>query len=233
MFFMQAQDATTVYFLKLWPRIEANKNRFMAAGALVVLVLAALWVFAVQQSQKETKAGEALTHLIVAQTAQAEPYLKVASDFSGTGAGQRAQLEAAALLFSSGKYADAQAQFQKFLDEHPDSEFRSQASLGVAASLDAQGKTDVAMGRYQSMMNGAADPIAAGMAKLALARIDEQQGKYTEAATYYQEVARANPNTSLANDAMWRLMELRNKVPAPVVTPAATTAPTAPFKLTK
>lgn len=228
---MQAQDATTVYLLKLWPRIEANRNRIIAGAVIAVLMLASLWVFATQQAQKEGNAGEAFTRLIIGQTAQPEPYLKLAADYAGTAAGQRAQLEGASLLFSAGKYADAQAQFQKFIDEHPDSEFSSQAALGVAVSLDAQGKTDEAMGRYQSMMNGATDQIAAGMAKLALARIDEQKGKYTEAQTYYQEVARANPNSSLANDAMWHLMELRNKVPA--VAPAPAPAPSAPFKLTK
>ncbi|HXF11377.1 MAG TPA: hypothetical protein VN625_11380, partial [Desulfuromonadaceae bacterium] len=108
-----------------------------------------------------------------------------------------------------------------------------QANLGIAASLDAQGKADLAMGRYQSLMNGSTDPITAAIAKLSLARLDEQKGKYTEAMTYYQEVARANQNSSLGNDAVWHLMQLRNKIPAtPPAAPAAST-PSAPFKLTK
>src|SRR2546423_1716847 len=183
---MQAQDATTVYLLKLWPRIEANKNRFIAGAVIVVVGIAAAWVFVAQAAQKENKAGEALTALEVLQTAQPEAYLKLAADYSGTAAGQRALMQGATMLFSAGKYADAQAQFQKFLDEHPDSEFSSHASLGIAACLDAQGKSDLAVGKYQSLMNGAADVIAAGMAKLGIARIDEEKGKYNEAMTYYQ-----------------------------------------------
>ena len=77
---------------------------------------------------------------------QADLYLKIAADYQGTSAGQRALLQGAAMLFAAGRYADAQTQFQKFLDAYPDSFFAAQAALGVATSLDAQGKTDLAAG---------------------------------------------------------------------------------------
>ena len=64
------------------------------------------------------------------------------------------------------KYADAQTQFQKFLDAHPDSFFAAQAALGVAASLDAQGKTDLAAGAYQRVISIASDPMAASYRKI-------------------------------------------------------------------
>jgi TolA-binding protein len=227
---MQAQDATTIYLLKLWPKIEANRNRIIAGTVILLAALVALWVFAAQQAQKETRAGQALTALTVAATSQPETYLKFAADYSGTGAGQRALLQAATMLFSAGKYADAQTQFQKFLDEHPDSDFSSQAGMGVAVCLEAQGKTDQAVGRYQSLVSGQSDPVTASMAKLALGRINEQKGHLNEAAGYYQDVARSNPNSSLGNDAMWRLMELKNKAPS---TSLPATAPSGSFKLSQ
>src|SRR5271170_2291882 len=135
---MQAQDATTIFLLKLWPRIEANKNRILIVVAIVAAVLAAIWIFYAQRGQNEIAAGEALTQVTVSQTATPEAYLKIASDHPNTTAGQRALLQGAGMLFVSGQYADAQAQFQKFLDEHPDSEFFPQAELGIATSLAAQ-----------------------------------------------------------------------------------------------
>ena len=45
--------------------------------------------------------------------------MKIAVDYAGTSAGQRALLEGATALFTTGKYADAQTGFQKFLDAYP------------------------------------------------------------------------------------------------------------------
>src|SRR5258708_509387 len=104
---MQTQDATTIYLLKLWPKIEANKNRIIAVASAIA------WIFSVQHEQKEVAAGEALTQLIVSQTAQQDAYFKIAADNSGTPAGQRTWLQGAAMLFSENKFAGAQTQFQK------------------------------------------------------------------------------------------------------------------------
>jgi len=226
---MQAQDATTVLLLKLWPRIEANKNRILVVVAVVTAILAAIWIFYAQRGQNEIAAGEALTQVTISQTATPEAYLKIASDYPNTAAGQRALLQGAETLFAAGQYADAQAQFQKFLDEHPDSEFFPQAELGVAASLAAQGKTDEAAGAYQRLMNGSNDATAANAAKFALAGIDEAKGNLTEALSYYEDVERANQNTSLGADAAWHIVQLKNKMPAASAS-AATTPTAVPFQ---
>lgn len=238
---MEAQDAASVFFLKLWPRIEANKNRIIGGVIIVAVAVAVVWIFSLRRAQKEITAGNALTQLIISKTTQPDAYLKVAEDYENTAAGRRALLQGAGLLFDQNNFAGAQTQFQKFLDRYPDSEFFSQASLGVAACLDAQGKTNEAFGAYQRLMNGAADPVAANMAKFGLARIDEANGKWTEAAANYQDVGRANGNNSLGQDAMWHLMQLKNKMPAApatsavpfTMTPAATPVPAAPASTNK
>ncbi|HZF02270.1 MAG TPA: tetratricopeptide repeat protein [Methylomirabilota bacterium] len=227
---MQAQDATTVYLLKLWPKIEANKNRIIAVAAAIAVVIAVAWIFSVQYQQKEVAAGEALTQLIVSQVAQPEAYFKIAAENPGTPAGQRAWLQGAAMLFSENKFAEAQTQFQKFLDEHPDNEFSGHAALGVAASLDAQGKTDLAADAYQRVVRNFSDATAANIAKLALARINEAQGKDNNAMINYQEVAQASSIQSLRQEAMFGAMNLKNKMPA---APASTNAPAAPFHLSQ
>lgn len=201
------------------------------AFGVIVIVIGLVTFFQWKQNQKEIAAGNAFTQALVGnpQAADAgqmvESYLKVAGEYSGTKAAQRAQLQGAAMLFTTGKYADAQSQFQKFLDTHPDSQFAGQAALGVATSLDAQGQTNSALGAYQRVINAFADPLAADTAKFAIARIDEAQGKYSDALIFYQDVAQANRNSSLGSEAGMRALELKSKLPA-----AASTT-NAPFKL--
>ena len=230
---MQAQDTTTLFLLKLWPWVESNKNRLIAGAAIAVLAIFIIWFVACQRESKEIAAGQALTQVLLSSGGpSAAAYLKIAEQHAGTAAGQRALLQGAAALFDAGKYPDAQTQFQKFLDAHPDSEFSGQAALGVAASLDAQGKSDLAVGAYQRVMNSSSDATVVTAAKSGLARIDESQGRPNDALALYQDVVRANPGGSLGSEANMRLTELRGKLPAtpPVTNPAAPLLKTGPSK---
>ncbi|HSY74053.1 MAG TPA: tetratricopeptide repeat protein, partial [Dongiaceae bacterium] len=196
---MQSQDATTLFLFKLWPWVEANKNKLIAGAGIIAVVACVLYYLSSQREQKEIDAGKALTQTMVSATAvQPEAYLKIANENPGTGAAQRALIQGAAALFETGRFADAQAQFQKFLDIYPDNDLAAQATLGVAASLDAQGKLDLAVGAYQRAVN-TSDAATVNAAKFAMARIDEQQGKSTEALNFYTEVARANPEGTLGS----------------------------------
>ena len=220
---MQAQDSTTLFFLKLWPWVEANKNRLIAGAAIVVFAIFIIWYMDCQREAKEVSAGQALTQVAMANGgSSSDAYLQVAARYPSTMAGQRAMLLGAAALFDTGNFAGAQAQFQKFLDEHPDGEFSGQAALGVAESLDAQGKTDLAVGAYQRVINSVSDAMVTSTAKFGLARIDESQGKFNDALGLYQDVANANSGSSLGSEAGVRLMELRGKMapaPAPALKP--------------
>ena len=93
---MQAQEASTFFFFKLWPWIEANIKRiaigvsFAAAAAFLVSLY--FW----EQNQKEIAAGQALTQLIVATLPNvsasevSDSYLQIANEYPGTLAAQRA-----------------------------------------------------------------------------------------------------------------------------------------------
>ena len=230
---MELQDAPATYLFKLWPWFEANRIRIAWGGGIIVVAAGLIWYYSWQRDQKEITAGKALTQMMssiprnATASQQADLYLKIATDYQGTSAGQRALLQGAAMLFAAGRYADAQAQFQKFLDVHPGSFFAAQAALGVATSLDAQGKTDLAAGGYQRIINTYSDAVAVDSARFALAQIDERQGKLAEAANLYEAIVHYNPNGSLGAEAGLRLMELKMKLPS---APPAT-APAAPFKL--
>ncbi len=214
---MPSQDAPTALLFKLWPWIEANKNRIIAGAGIIIAAIFLYSFFSWQRDQKEIAAGQALTQLARslpsgANAGQlADGYLKIAGEYSGTPGGRRAWLQGAAALFAAGRFADAQAQFQQFLDAHPDGDFSAASALGVAASLEAQGKLDLAIGAYQRVVNGFSDVVAANTAKFALARIDEQQGKVPDALNFYESIARATPGSILAQEAAMRAMELKMK----------------------
>ncbi len=214
---MPAQDAPTAFLLKVWPWIEANKNRVIAGAVIIVVAIFLYSFFSWQREQSEIAAGRALTQLTLSAPSNAnagqsaDEYLKIAGDYPGTPGGRRAWLQGAAALFAAGKFADAQAQFQKFLDAHPDGDFSASAALGVAASLEALGKLDLAIGAYQRVVNGFSDVVAANAAKFALARIDEQEGKITDALNFYENIARSSPGSPLAQEAEMRAMELKTR----------------------
>ena len=227
---MELQDAPATYLFKLWPWIETNKVR-IASGAGILLVATGLISFySWQREQKEITAGAELTQLMLSDqrstpAQQAALFVKIARDNQNTAAGQRAFLQSATMLFEAGQYADAQTQFQQFLNQYPDHFFAGQAALGVAASLDAQGKTDLAAAAYQRVINNYPDPLVTGYAKYSLAQIDERQGKSTEALSLYEEVRRSSPNSSLGSGAGLRAMELKLKQPAVSATAPAPAPP--------
>jgi predicted negative regulator of RcsB-dependent stress response len=229
---MEIQDAPAAYFFKLWPKIEANWIRIAFGGGVIIVVAMLISYYSWQRDQKEITAGKALTQLMMSAphkasgSQQADNFLKIAGDYQGTSAGQRASLQGAVVLFETGRYDDAQKQFQKFLDAHPDSMFAAQAALGVATSLDAQGKTELAAGAYQRVINASSDVTAAVSAKFALAQIDERQNKLADALNLYEDILQHNRNSTLASEAGLRAMELKMKLPSA----PPSTAPAAPFK---
>jgi predicted negative regulator of RcsB-dependent stress response len=238
--FMQPQEAATGYLFKLWPWLEANAKRLAAVAVLLVIATFVFAFYSYRQSARETDAGEALTQALASDNGSqiADACLKVATDYSGTIAGQRALLQGAVIWFDTGRFADAQAQFQKFLDMYPDNSFAPQAELGLASSLDAQGKTDLAFSAYQKAGDQSGDENSAIVAKFAIGRIAEAQGKFDDAAKLYAEIERTFPNSSISSEAATREMELKTKsavpapsTPAPAAPAVTAPAPTVPFQL--
>lgn len=239
---MQTQDAPAELIFKLWPWIEANKNRLI--GALVAVIAAAgiFYFYSSQKEQHEIEAGQALTAVLMNpgnadSTKAVDSLTQMASKYSGTAAAKRAQLQTAGNLFAAGRYAEAQAEFQKFLDPNPGGQIAATAQLGIAASLEAQDKTDLAVAAYQKVITSYSTSTCVEQAEFALGRIAEQQNKLTDAVNHYQNAARFGMSTSLAQEAAMRAAEIREKIPAAApatgaaikpaaaVTPAPTPAP--------
>lgn len=225
--FMQANEANltaTDHLFRLIPWLEANLKQIALGLTVILIAVFAYFFYSYQQSQKELAAGQGLTQAMMLSDAsqRAAACLKIATEYPGTLAGQRGLIEGATALFTTGKYGDAQTEFQKFLETYPDNFFTPQATLGVASCLDALGKTDQAIMAYQKAAGQTVNGNVVGTAKFSLARIYEAQGKLSEASTLFGEVARNFANTSLGSEAGMRAVELRAKLPAATAPAAAT-----------
>lgn len=212
-------DVTQPDFVyRLWAWGERYKKQLLAA--LIVLAIAgvvvAFWL--THQNETQNDANIALSKLTSQQISPTAPapspdaFLKIATDYAGTDAAQRAQLMGATGLFTAGKYDEAQAQFQKFLQQYPNSPFTGQAALGVAASYDAMGKTNEAVSGYQGVIDRYPTDAVMPQAKLAMAHLLEAQGKFKEARTAYEELARSIPGT-IGSDAGMRFQALTAEHP--------------------
>jgi predicted negative regulator of RcsB-dependent stress response len=230
--FMESQDAAATFFLKLWPQIEANKNRIIA-GTVVVLAIVAIVLFVSwRRDANRVDAGDALTQMLVSMSPSSDPsqfsqsYLEIANDYSGTQAGTRALLQGAAVLFAQGKYTDAQGYFQRYLDEHPDDEFSGMSALGVARCLEAEGKINDAEGSYAHVTQDSGDAQSVMQARFSLGRLNMQQGHYQDAFQNFQQVMQADQYGALGNEARQYAVELQSKLPR-----QAATAPASSFNL--
>ena len=234
---MQTQDAPSEILFKLWPWLEANRNRLVGGVVFIVVASGIYYFISAQKAAKEVTAGQALTQLLVARpaagnaTQQADSLAQLAVTYSGTLAGQRAQLQAAADYFDLGKYEDAQAQFQKFLAAVSTGPLVATAELGVGASLEAQGKLADAATAYQKVTFTFAGTPSALPAEFALGRIAEKQGKLAEAESHYEIVARsANTGGTLSQDAQQHYFEIKARLASEqkAAAPAAPATPAVP-----
>jgi len=236
---MDADVTQSKAFLTLWAWADKNKKQLMWAVIALVAVGLGIAFWLAHQSESQNDANDALSQLISpadlpgGTQPTADSLLKLANDYSGTAAGQRALLLAAGDLFAAGKYDDAQGQFQKFIRDYSDSKLVSQAALGVAACYDAEGKTSDAIAAYQSVVDRYPNDNLTPQAKLALGRLLEAQGKFKEAKNNFEDVARNYPGTTGNSEAITHLQKLLTEhpelmpvssqtppPPAAVVTPA-------------
>ena len=215
---------------KLWVWGDAHKRQLIFGFVAVLVVGLAIAIWFAHQNQEQTNANYALSKLVsrsISPTAPApgaDALLKVGADYSATDAGQRAVLLAAADLFTDGKYDEARAQFQRFLQEHSDSPFLGEAALGVAATFDAQGRTQDAINAYRNVADHYSQNWnVAPQAKLALARLLESQGKLPDARQELMDAVRTYPGESGA-EANMRLRQLLTAHPELIPTNPAPTA---------
>jgi predicted negative regulator of RcsB-dependent stress response len=210
---MESDLTQSAVFYKLWAWGDKNKKQLLwgLIALVVVGIVVAFWLS--HKSETQNDANYALSKLTsrVGGPSTPEPtaddLLKVAAEYPGTDAAQRAQLLAAGDLFVSGKYDVAQDKFQKFVQQYSGSPLVSQAAIGVAACLDAQGKTNDALSAYDSVVNRYPSDNVVPQAKFGMARLLEAQGKFKEARTTFEELSHMFAGT-ISSEATIRLQEL-------------------------
>lgn len=217
---MQSDDISTEFMLRFWPWFDANRKRLIALG-VVVLVALLVWYYLKTSRESHTlAAGQAYTEFQLNQpktesTQQvAEGYQNIAKEFAGTLTAQRAQLQAAEILFNAGNYAAAQTQFESFLKANATSPLAGTARLGVGACQESQGKLDDALATYRQVKTGYPSTAEGINANFSSARVLELQGKLANAISAYQEVMNSPLAGSLASEAASRAALLQVKLAA-------------------
>jgi len=234
---MERNIAESHLLLDAWVWVEKNRKPVILGVAAVTAAGLLAGTMAWSKKQKQVAAGEALSQVLITQMVSgsradaADGLLKVANSHAGTSGGAQAQLLAGGALFANGKYAEAQAQFEKFSREYVAHVLIPQAKLGLAACLAAQGKTEEATRGYKDLADRYPNANTASQARFALGVIYESQGKLEDALTLLEQVARTEMNTTIGNEAGVRAEEIRAKLP-PIPMPAAVTTPPVTVTLT-
>jgi predicted negative regulator of RcsB-dependent stress response len=220
--------------------LEVNKWRLVVVATAVAVLGGGTAIYRSYRQERETQASTALfkaqreaARPSPGQPASAEPFLRVATNFSGTEAASRALLLAAQALFEGGKYAEASQQFEAYLRESGASAFAPSAAFGLAACLDAQGKTNEAVAAYQGVLTRYPGSGTANQAKLALAGLFEAQKEFAEAVKLYSELSTPAQPSAWGIEAGMRREELLRlhpelaptNAPPPAVPPLASANP--------
>lgn len=210
--------------------IELNKKNLIRCGIILIVLGFGLGIYRWRNSQRESMANQALLEInppgdgrsTNTPPSKAAEYLKVAADFQGTAAGERALLLAAGDFYAHGKYTEAQTIFENFLKRHGDSPLAFQATLGVASCLDALNKTDEALAKYQEVTRYSIG-AGASQARLAMARIYETKNQPEQAIKAYDELTKAKDLNIWNSEARTLREALLQKFPnlAPTNAPAA------------
>lgn len=212
--------------------LHLNRQRVLIAVALVLAIIVGVALYNWKKNNDEAQANAALFALPSligvtgkSATPRAEDFQKVASDYPSSKAAERAELLAAGIMFTDGKYTDAQRQFSKFLEKYDGSDLQSQAAIGVAASLEAQGKIPEAVAKYQELIAKYPTENIISPAKLTLARLMETQNKPGEALKLYEDLARSkNQYDPFAGEARERRELLLEKNPSLKTKPSVSAA---------
>jgi tetratricopeptide (TPR) repeat protein len=230
---MESEVPSTAVFYKCLGWIDQNRERVLYGTAAALVLGLVVYFFIWRSGEKQKEAGQALAKAFIPQMTGARDrvdpttYLKVATDYAGSHSAATAMLLGAAALFESGKYAEAQAEFEKFARQHRESAFMGEAQLGIAACLEAQGKTPEALTAYKNLVDRRPSDAVIPQAKYAMARIYDGQDKPELAYPLYEDVARTDPFGSSGQYAGLRAEELRSKHPN--LAPAPTAAAASPF----
>jgi tetratricopeptide (TPR) repeat protein len=206
--------------LHVW--FEQNRNIVIGVCIVVIVVAAVVIFLRWKEASTETAASQAM-----ARAKTIAEWEQVATLYPTTKVAPGALLLAAESFFDQGRYGDAQATYEKFLQKYPRDAFADSAQYGVAACLEAQAKTkddfSKAIAAYDSLLSTYKDSFHAGEANLAIARCLEAQGEFAQAYQRLENTIAMMANSQWAREAAARKAVLSRKykpsAPAPTTIP--------------
>ena len=224
---MEQNITESPQLLNAWVWVEKNRKQVLLGVGAVAAVGLIIGYTAWSRAAKEEAAGQELSAALFSGLANRAPgtdagaqLLKVAADNSGTQPGAQALLLAGGVLFSGGKYAEAQSAFDQFAREQAGNPLTAQALYGSGAALAAQGKQAEAAQAFKSVTDRFPNSPVASQARYSQAAALAAQSQWADAVVLYEEVARSAAGGSLGNEAALRAEELRAKLPSPAALPA-------------
>jgi len=238
---MEADSTVTLFNIYDWLHKHRKQVIAGASVAAVVALLVATVVWRRNATQAEANQELFAVPSLILPIAQgdspsAKTLLDIGGKFSGTSAGNAAELLAAKQLFLDGKYPEAQQAFSKFVADHAGSPLLAQAKVGVAACLEAQGKTGDAVSQYKEInaiyggVRSIAEPVLLTLGRLSETGSTADQMR--QAVNYYTTLVNVNDRTDpWVVEAGERLQLLWSKHPELRPQPPAT-APTSSPMLT-
>lgn len=185
-----------------------SRHICITAVALVAIVAVVIGV----SSARAAKVARGFAALQAAEDAQA--FIDVADEFSGTAPGVQASLEAARRLYEEGKYDQAATRFALVLQTYADLPVAEAARFGEAYSLEAQKEYQGAQKRFADLVESVADTAKIVDACLGVARCARAQGKFAEAGKWIQRASERQAEGVLA----YRIEEARKALEAAQVT---------------
>jgi predicted negative regulator of RcsB-dependent stress response len=223
--------------------IEANWKIVTVLVAALIIVGFGIYVQHWRSEQAELAASQRLLEL--RQPPRTEPetarppaasYLQVAQEFPNTTAAERAQLLAAGTLFAENRYAEARAEFEKFLQRWGQSLFAPTAAYGLAAALEAETRQEEAFKAYEQVVQRHPRHPVADDARLDLARIHEARDQPELALKIYDEMSSPTAPSPRMADVMRRKEYLLARHPelatedSPSAAVSLEPSPTLPFE---
>lgn len=232
----ESQQSRAFYEFLAW--LEVNKKQVALGGGALLLAGAVVGIVLWYQGHQEVVAAQALSNIHIPYSPgepvspdTADKLHQLARSYAGTAAARRAVLVRAGLLFTEGKYAEAQAAFEEFIRQYPDSPWLPEAVFGVAVCLDAQNKTNEAVLKYEEFARRFPSDSNVDQARLNLAALHEAAQKPADALREYDRIIKPGALGGAANEAQDRRRALLAKYPhlAPTNPPAVTPSVSLPL----
>lgn len=188
------QDEFVNRTLAAWAYVEENYVRVLAAGAgVVILILIGVFVMHQMDAQaREAVEAEGRVRVLLLQGQIDDAILdaeRVAEAYSGDAAAGRALQLAGGLYFETGRFAEAQAAFERYLQAFDTAgPTRYSAWSGIAAAMEEQGDLAGAAAKYLAFADEFVDSPFAPNALMEAARCYRLSGDTVQARTLLQRI---------------------------------------------